>query len=272
MSFVWASALSSSICHRAVLQEVVRRRSTSGHSAFDGIALRGSDSRAAKALKMHTGYASIVDASTRALRARLFNRKTMRGVTQHPQARTAAATAPPPQPARRAGCLLVVDRHRQRAGLSNSRRWARRKPPGAQPHGGSVYAALGVACMVLLLATRPLDRAACFRGGADALDFGLRHGVDCDHIAAIDNVARALRGAAARLCRPSRSAPTFDRSSPALRAAVGFYGGPPSGRRGPSTARARDATRSMARAMPEARPSAAPGACSRNEWSTRHTG
>ncbi|CAH0364832.1 unnamed protein product [Pelagomonas calceolata] len=169
---------------------------------------------------MHTGYASIaVDASSSAASAATQSQDDA-WRPQHPQRCTAAAQGTPPQPARRKDAnspTSVID-------ARDDKQFA---PLGAaQNHAVARVALLGVALtlgvlLVMLLAlggTYP----ALVGPGLLALGFGLRHGmsqcvmkdrlcryrvdgvggdaiehtgVDCDHIAAIDNVARKLSAA-----------------------------------------------------------------------------
>ena len=127
---------------------------------------------------MHTGYASIaVDASSSAASA-------------------AAAPETPPQQARRKDAnspTSVID-------ARDDKQLAPLGP--AQNHAVARAALLGVALTlgVLLVLLLALGGAypALVGPGLLALGFGLRHGVDCDHIAAIDNVARKLSAARSR--------------------------------------------------------------------------
>ena len=115
---------------------------------------------------------------------------------QHPQRCTAAAQSTPPQPARRKDAnspTSVID-------ARDDKQFA---PLGAaQNHAVARAALLGVALTlgVLLVMLLALGGAypALVGPGLLALGFGLRHGVDCDHIAAIDNVTRKLSAARTR--------------------------------------------------------------------------
>ena len=55
--------------------------------------------------------------------------------------------------------------------------------------------ALTLTVLLLMLLALGSTYPALVGPGLLALGFGLRHGVDCDHIAAIDNVARKLSAA-----------------------------------------------------------------------------
>ena len=145
---------------------------------------------------MHTGYASIaVDASSSAASAATQSQDDA-WRPQHPQRCTAAAQSTPPQPARRKDAnspTSVID-------ARDDKQFA---PLGAaQNHAVARAALLGVALTlgVLLVMLLALGGAypALVGPGLLALGFGLRHGVDCDHIAAIDNVARKLSAARTR--------------------------------------------------------------------------
>ena len=142
---------------------------------------------------MHTGYASIaVDASSSAASAADQSQHDA-WRPQHPQRCTAAAQSTPPQPARRKDAnspTSVID-------ARDDKQFA---PLGAaQNHAVARAALLGVALtltvLLLMLLALGSTYPALVGPGLLALGFGLRHGVDCDHIAAIDNVARKLSAA-----------------------------------------------------------------------------
>ena len=142
---------------------------------------------------MHTGYASIaVDASSSAASAADQSQNDA-WRPQHPQRCTAAAQSTPPQPARRKDAnspTSVID-------ARDDRLFA---PLGAaQNHAVARAALLGVALTLTVLLVMLLALGGVYPAlvgpGLLALGFGLRHGVDCDHIAAIDNVARKLSAA-----------------------------------------------------------------------------
>ena len=69
----------------------------------------------------------------------------------------------------------------------------------AQNHAVARAALVGVALTLTVLLVMLLALGGAYPAlvgpGLLALGFGLRHGVDCDHIAAIDNVARKLSAA-----------------------------------------------------------------------------
>ena len=142
---------------------------------------------------MHTGYASIaVDASSSAASAAAQSQDDA-WRPQHPQRCTAAAQSTPPQAARRKDAnspTSVID-------ARDDKQFA---PLGAaQNHAVARAALLGVALalgvLLLMLLALGSTYPALVGPGLLALGFGLRHGVDCDHIAAIDNVARKLSAA-----------------------------------------------------------------------------
>ena len=144
---------------------------------------------------MQTGYASIaVDATPSAAAADQSQNDASR--PQHPQRCTAAAQSTPPQPARRKDAnspTSVID-------ARDDKQFA---PLGAaQNHAVARAALLGVALtltvLLLMLLALGSTYPALVGPGLLALGFGLRHGVDCDHIAAIDNVARKLSAARTR--------------------------------------------------------------------------
>ena len=145
---------------------------------------------------MHTGYASIaVDASSSAASAAAQSQDDA-WRPQHPQRCTAAAQSTPPQAARRKDAnspTSVID-------ARDDKQFA---PLGAaQNHAVARAALLGVALtltvLLLMLLALGSTYPALVGPGLLALGFGLRHGVDCDHIAAIDNVARKLSAARTR--------------------------------------------------------------------------
>ena len=145
---------------------------------------------------MQTGYASIaVDASSSAASAADQSQHDA-WRPQHPQRCTAAAQSTPPQPARRKDAnspTSVID-------ARDDKQFA---PLGAaQNHAVARAALLGVALtltvLLLMLLALGSTYPALVGPGLLALGFGLRHGVDCDHIAAIDNVARKLSAARTR--------------------------------------------------------------------------
>ena len=140
------------------------------------LAALSSDSSAAKALKMHTGYASIaVDASSSAASAADQSQHDA-WRPQHPQRCTAAAQSTPPQPARRKDAnspTSVID-------ARDDKQFA---PLGAaQNHAVARAALLGVALTlgVLLVMLLALGGAypALVGPGLLALGFGLRHGIE----------------------------------------------------------------------------------------------
>jgi hypothetical protein len=143
---------------------------------------------------MHTGYASIaVDASSSAASAADSQNDAWR--PQHPQ-RCTEAPETPPQQARRKDAnspTSVID-------ARDDKQFA---PLGAaQNHAVARAALLGVALTLTVLLVMLLALGGAYPAlvgpGLLALGFGLRHGVDCDHIAAIDNVARKLSAARSR--------------------------------------------------------------------------
>ena len=145
---------------------------------------------------MHTGYASIAVDATPSAASAADQSQDDAWRPQHPQRCTAAAQSTPPQAARRKDALARASP----TSVIDARDDKQFAPLGAaQNHAVARAALLGVALalgvlLVLLLALGGVY-PALVGPGLLALGFGLRHGVDCDHIAAIDNVARKLSAA-----------------------------------------------------------------------------